>query len=71
MSPIRTDVSLLDLFSGAGLRLDAPAAAGRPQAFSDFSAFTEGDTSARLGAPAASIVPAHAARAVVAFIAEG
>ena len=72
MSPIRTDATRLDLFAAAS-RLDpAPnAQATGPQAFSDFSAFAGADASVRLGAGAASLDPQHAARAVIAFIAEG
>lgn len=70
MSPIRPDVSRLDLVSAAAARLDATARGGGPEAFSDFSAFAA-DATVRLGAESASLDPGHAARTVVGFIAEG
>lgn len=69
MSPIRTDVSRLELFSAQPVSHEAQGAA-RAEAFSDFSAFHGADASVRLGAGAASLDPAHAARSIVGFLAD-
>ena len=72
MSPIRNDVSRLELFTSAGAALDgAPAGQHRSEPFSDFAAFAGDQATVHLGGAAASLDPQHAARAVVGFIAEG
>ena len=70
MSPIRNDISRLDALSSAAAHLaPAPRSVVGPEAFSDFGAFAA-EGSVRLGQAGAPLDPVHAARAVVAHIAE-
>lgn len=69
MSPIRTDISRLELFGSQPVSTEA-SGPRRTEAFSDFSAFQDGDATVRLGAGAASLDPLHAARSVVGFLAD-
>jgi len=70
VSPIRNDIARLDALSGAAAQLTpARQPAAGPEAFSDFGAFAA-EGAVRLGQAGASLDPVHAARAVVAHIAE-